>query len=126
MESQLYKCDICGNLVTKVHNGKGTLVCCNKEMKELPVIQAKTEGKEKHIPVITIDGNKVDVNVGTIDHPMEEDHSIGFIQLLQNDKVVAEKILYPGQKPHATFFLEDTTNLKAREYCNLHGFWESN
>jgi len=94
-------------------------------MKKLPLIEAKTEGKEKHIPVITVEGNKVEVNVGSIDHPMEKDHHITLIQLVQNKRVIAEKRLSPGDKPHATFYVENTKGLEAREYCNLHGYWKS-
>ncbi|RME52118.1 desulfoferrodoxin [Candidatus Woesearchaeota archaeon] len=89
----------------------------------LPERTAEQEGKEKHVPVLEIDGNNVVVKVGSVPHPMEEDHYIELIQLLQGDKVIAERRLFPGDEPKAVFFVEDTTNLRAREHCNLHGLW---
>lgn len=113
---QIYKCEVCGNIVEVLHSGEGVLVCCGKPMKLIE--ENKVEGaKEKHIPVI--ENNKV--KVGSIEHPMEETHYIEWIEATdgrENSKV----FLKPGQKPIAEFSFEP---IKARAYCNLHGLWVS-
>lgn len=125
MKGDLFKCEVCGNVVSKVETGVGTLSCCNQAMKQLEVIEVKQEGLEKHKPVIEIAGDKVVIKVGSILHPMTDEHHISLIQLIQNGKVVAGKKLYPGDEPIATFYLENTENLEARAFCNLHGFWKN-
>lgn len=121
----VYKCSVCGNVVSVFEAHGGTLVCCGKDM----ILQAAKgiadEGKEKHVPIVKIEGNKVIVNVGSIDHPMEEKHWIGLIEILRNGKVIETARLKPGQKPKAEFCLDDTNGITAREYCNLHGLWKS-
>ena len=121
----IYKCEICGNIVTLVYNGGGDLVCCGQEMTLLKVKTAAEEGKEKHVPVVEIQGNTVTVRVGSIPHPMEEKHYIMLIRLLQDGKVIAGKQLEPGMKPEVTFVVENPANLKAEELCNIHGLWTS-
>lgn len=121
----IYKCEICGNVVSVIYAGVGELVCCGQPMKLLEEQTIEKEGKEKHVPVIEIDGNKVKVKVGSEPHPMEEKHYIGLIQLIRDNNVIAGKRLKPGDKPEAEFCLEDTSNLKAREWCNIHGLWVS-
>jgi len=124
-EFGIYKCELCGNVVSVMDAKNGTLACCGQDMNLLEAKSPENEGKEKHAPVVEISDNKVVVNVGSIDHPMEESHFIGFIQLLKGGKVIAQKMLFPGQKPHAEFCLKDTNGVTAREYCNLHGLWKS-
>lgn len=121
--NQVYKCSICGNVVTVLDNGAGELVCCGKPMDLLEERTASQEGKEKHVPVIEVNGDKVKVKVGSMPHPMEEKHFIAIIQVLKDGKVVASKQLGPGYSPEAEFCLKYTEGLKAREYCNLHGLW---
>ncbi|USN45834.1 MAG: desulfoferrodoxin [Candidatus Woesearchaeota archaeon] len=90
--------------------------------RNLPEIFLKDEGKEKHVPIVEIEGNKVIVNVGSIPHPMDEDHYIGFIQVLAGSQVLTQK-LTPGDAPKAEFLVLDASDVKVRAYCNLHGLW---
>ena len=120
--NEIYKCNVCGNIVEIIHTGAGALVCCGQDM-ELLEEKTDDEGQEKHVPVIEVQGNEVKVKVGSIEHPMEEAHHIQLIQLFQQGKLIKEKHLYPGQKPEALFTVETADNLIARELCNLHGLW---
>ncbi len=120
--NQIYKCEVCGNIVEVVHTGKGQLVCCGQPMK-LMVENTVDASKEKHVPVIEKSGNKVTVKVGSVAHPMEEKHYIEFIELMADGKVY-RKFLKPGEAPEATFEVT-AAQLTAREYCNLHGLWRA-
>lgn len=124
-ENEIYRCNHCGNIISVVYVGGGTLVCCGDEMELLTEKTAAAEGKEKHVPVVTISGKKVNVKIGSIEHPMADDHYIVLIQVIKNGKVIAGKRLYPGQKPEATFELEDTNGIYVRELCNKHGLWRN-
>ena len=120
--NQIYKCEVCGNIVEVLHTGVGELVCCGEPMKLL-VENTVDAAKEKHVPVIEKSGNKVTVKVGSVAHPMEEKHYIEFIELMADGKVY-RKFLKPGDKPEATFEVT-AAKLTAREYCNLHGLWKA-
>lgn len=120
--NQIYKCEICGNIVEVLHTGVGELVCCGEEM-VLLTENTTDAAQEKHVPVIEKSGNKVTVKVGSVAHPMEEKHYIEFIEVLADGKVY-RKFLKPGEKPEATFEVT-ATKLTAREYCNLHGLWKA-
>ncbi len=120
--NQIYKCEVCGNIVEVVHTGKGQLVCCGQPMK-LMVENTVDASKEKHVPVIEKSGNQVTVKVGSVAHPMEEKHYIEFIELMADGKVY-RKFLKPGEAPEATFEVT-AAQLTAREYCNLHGLWRA-
>ncbi len=124
--NKIYKCEICGNVVSVLEAGVGELVCCGQPMNLLEEKTSEQEGKEKHVPVIeTIEGG-VKVKVGSIPHPMEEKHYIGLIQLIREGNVVIGKRLKAGDKPEAEFCcLGDTKGLKARIFCNIHGVWVS-
>ena len=113
---QIYKCNVCGNIVEVLHAGKGELVCCGQPM-ELKKEQSEGEYAEKHAPVI--EGNKV--KIGKVPHPMEEKHYIEWIEITVNGKT-GKQFLKPGDKPEAEFF---ATPEKARMYCNVHGLWKS-
>ena len=119
---QIYKCNICGNIVEVVHTGVGQLVCCGQPM---GLLTEKTVdiGLEKHVPVIEKVGNKVGVKVGSVPHPMEQKHYIEWIEIIANGKT-CRKFLKPGEKPEAEF---ETTaeEIEAREYCNIHGLWKT-
>lgn len=119
---QIYKCEVCGNIVEVVGVGRGTLVCCGKDM-TLLIENTVDASKEKHVPVIEKSGSKVTVKVGSVLHPMEEKHFIQFIELLADGKIY-RKFLKPGEQPIATFDVV-ADKLSAREYCNLHGLWKA-
>jgi superoxide reductase len=118
---QIYKCEVCGNIVEVIHEGKGELVCCKQPMK-LFVENSVDAAKEKHVPVIehTIVGIKV--TVGSVAHQMEEKHYIEWIELIADGKAYRH-FLNPGDVPEATFNV-DAAQVTAREYCNLHGLWK--
>ena len=120
---EIYKCNICGNIVEVLHEGVGELVCCNEPMEKL---EAKTEDSsvEKHVPYIEKTADGVLVKVGqNQDHPMEEKHYIEWIQIIA-DGAAYRKFLKPGDKPQALFEIK-ADNVTAREYCNVHGLWKS-
>jgi superoxide reductase len=118
---QVYKCEVCGNIVEVVHDGPGQLVCCDQPMK-LQEENTVDAAKEKHVPVIekTVEG--ILVKVGSVAHPMIDSHYIEWIQLLADGKAYRQ-FLKPGDKPEALFKVEGK-DLSAREYCNLHGLWK--
>jgi len=124
-KNQIYKCNICGNIVSVVEAHEGQLVCCNQPMNLLEEKTSSQEGKEKHVPIIETSDGKVTVRVGSIPHPMEDNHYIEFIQLLKNGIVIAEKQFQPGEEPVATFCIDNNENIIARELCNVHGLWRS-
>jgi len=119
---QIYKCNICGNIVEVLHAGVGELVCCGQPMELLP---EKTEdvGQEKHVPVIEKTESGVKVKIGSVPHPMEEKHYIEWIEFIADGEVYRH-FLKPGDKPEAEFCVE-AENITAREYCNVHGLWKS-
>ena len=120
---EIYKCEICGNIVEVLHEGVGALVCCGEEMK---LMDEKTEDSsvEKHVPYIEKVGDKIVVKVGkNQDHPMEEKHYIEWIQILAGG-ATHRQFLKPGDKPQAIFKIT-ADKVKAREYCNIHGLWKS-
>ncbi|MBQ3253471.1 MAG: hypothetical protein IJA65_02855 [Acholeplasmatales bacterium] len=120
-----YVCKHCGNIIKYVKNSKVPVVCCGEKMSEL--IPGSQDGAyEKHVPKIKIDGNKVTVLVGSVEHPMIEAHYIQWIEI--ETKKGSQKInLSPADKPIAEFILtSDDEFICAYEYCNLHGLWRSN
>lgn len=119
---QVYKCDVCGNMVEMVHSGAGTLLCCNQNMtlQEENTVDAATE---KHVPVIEKQDGGFLVKVGSVTHPMEEKHYIEWIELIADGKAYRQ-FLNPGEKPEA-FFKIEAEKVNAREYCNLHGLWKA-
>jgi superoxide reductase len=119
----IYKCEICGNIVEVLHEGIGALVCCDEEM---TLLEEKTKDSsiEKHVPYIEKNDDVVTVKVGqNQDHPMEEKHYIEWIQIIA-DGASYRRFLKPGDKPQATFNI-NAKDIKAREYCNVHGLWKS-
>ena len=117
---QIYKCEVCGNIVEVLHAGAGELVCCDQPMK---LMEPKTEdvGKEKHVPVIEKTDRGIKVKVGSVPHPMEEKHYIEWVAV-NTDRGVFRKFLNPNEKPEAEFETKEAI-LGAREYCNIHGLW---
>jgi superoxide reductase len=119
---QVFKCDICGNIVEVLHGGKGELVCCNEPMKAL-VPNTVDASLEKHVPVIEKTENGITIKVGSVPHPMEDKHYIEWIEVIIDGKVYRQ-FLSPGGSPEA-FFPVKGGNISAREYCNIHGLWKS-
>ncbi|MBR1669151.1 MAG: desulfoferrodoxin FeS4 iron-binding domain-containing protein [Butyrivibrio sp.] len=119
---KFYRCEHCGNIITKLNDSGVPVVCCGEPMKEL--LPGSSDGAfEKHVPAVTVDGSKVTVVVGEVEHPMMEEHYIQFI-CLETDKGCMMKSLKPGEKPCAEFVLADGEKaVAAYEYCNLHGLW---
>ncbi|AJF07392.1 MAG: desulfoferrodoxin [Geoalkalibacter sp.] len=119
---EVYKCEMCGNIVEVLHGGGAELVCCGKEMVLMKEKGAAEEGKEKHVPVIERAEGRITVKVGSVPHPMEEKHYIEWIELIADGKVYRQ-FLKPGEKPEAVFAV-DASQVTAREYCNVHGHWQ--
>lgn len=120
--NQVYKCNICGNIVAILHPGAEELVCCGQPM-ELLREKTQEEGSEKHLPVIEKTESGVRVKVGLIPHPMEEAHFIEWIEIIADGRAY-KKFLNPGDKPEAEFEIK-AKKIQARAYCNLHGLWKS-
>ena len=118
---QVYKCGVCGIIVEVIHDGPGQLVCCDQPM-TLQEENTVDAAKEKHVPVIEKTAKGIVVKVGSVEHPMQDNHFIEWIQLLADGKAYRQ-FLNPGEKPEATFKVEGK-DLSAREYCNLHGMWK--
>ena len=119
---QIYKCEICGNIVDIVHGGQGELWCCGQPMGLLEE-KSEDQGNEKHVPVFEQTKKGVKVKVGAVAHPMEENHYIEWIEVVVDGKV-CRKFLNPGDPPEAEFAMSPE-NIKAREYCSVHGLWKS-
>jgi superoxide reductase len=120
---EIYKCNICGNIVEMIHAGVGELVCCGETMEKM---EEKTEDSsvEKHVPYIEKTDDGILVKVGqNQDHPMEEKHYIEWIQVIADGELY-RKFLKPGDKPQAKFCI-NADKIEAREYCNVHGLWKS-
>jgi len=119
---EIYKCEVCGNIVEVLHGGDGALICCGKPMR-LFRENTTDAAKEKHVPVIEKMAGGYKVQVGSVPHPMTAEHWIEWIELLA-DGAAYRKFLEPGDAPEATFAIT-ATNVTAREYCNLHGLWKA-
>ena len=118
----VYKCEVCGNIVSVLHAGGGALSCCGQEMALLDEKTADA-ATEKHVPLIEKTGSGYKVTVGSTLHPMEEKHFIEWIELLADGRSYV-RFLKPGDEPSATFLVEAAGEVSAREYCNVHGLWK--
>jgi superoxide reductase len=118
---QVYKCEVCGNIVEIMHGGAGELVCCGQAMKLLTE-NTVDAAKEKHVPVIEKISGGVKVKVGEVAHPMEAKHYIEWIEVVADGKAYRQ-FLNPGEPAEAVFMI-DNENITAREFCNLHGLWK--
>ena len=121
-ETKFYICEHCGNIVGMIHDSGVNPVCCGQKMTHLEagVVEAS---REKHIPVVTVEDNTVKVAVGSVAHPMTEEHSIEWVYL-QTTKGGQRKNLLPGEAPELTFALADEEPVAVYAYCNLHGLWK--
>ncbi len=123
MEQKFYICEHCGKIIAVVKESGVPVKCCGENMKEL-VPGAVEAAHEKHIPVVTVEGNTVTFDVGSVEHPMTEEHYIAWVYLVtkQGNQM---KELRPGDKPKVSFALCDGDELVAAyAYCNLHGLWK--
>ncbi|MGN1175738.1 MAG: desulfoferrodoxin [Clostridia bacterium] len=121
---RFFICEHCGNIVEMVKDNGVPVMCCGQKMTEL--IPGTSDGAvEKHVPVVTVDGNKVSVMVGEVEHPMVDAHYIEWIAI-ETSKGVQRKMLKPEQAPKAEFMLTDGESVEAvYAYCNLHGLWKA-
>ncbi len=122
-ETRFYICEHCGNIVGKIHDAGVPLVCCGQKMKEL--VPGEVDASvEKHVPVVECVGDTVVVKIGSVAHPMSEEHSILWVYL-QTDKGGQRKNLAVGAAPEITFALAEEKPIAVYAYCNLHGLWKA-
>ena len=122
-KNEVYKCEVCGNIVEVLTVGGGELICCGKPM----ILQKENTidaSLEKHIPIVEKTENEITVIVGEVEHPMDKNHYIEWIELIADGKIYRQN-LNPGDKPMAKFKISRTENIIVRAYCNLHGLWKS-
>ena len=124
MEQKFYICKHCGNIVAFVKESGAPVTCCGEKMQEL-VPNTVDASSEKHVPVVSHSGSVVNVSVGSVSHPMGEDHHIAWI-ILETKQGVQRKNLRPDAAPQAEFLLaEGDEPVAAYAYCNLHGLWKA-
>lgn len=121
--NKFFICEQCGNLIGMINDSGVPMMCCGEEMRKLEpgVVEAS---HEKHIPVVTVDGNIVTVTIGSVEHPMVEEHHIVWVYL-QTDRGGQRKCLEVGKKPTVNFALADEKPVAAYAYCNIHGLWKT-
>lgn len=120
---KFYKCEHCGNVVVKLIDKDVPVLCCGEIMTEI-VANSKKAATEKHLPVVKVENNIVEVKVGEVSHPMEENHYINFIAV-ETDKGYKLVSLYPGNEPIAKVYVGEEIVKTVYEYCNLHGLWKT-
>ena len=120
---KILRCNHCGNIATLIDDKGVPLVCCGEAMEELKA-NTTDAATEKHVPVVEVADNKVKVDVGSVTHPMSEEHLIQWI-LLETDKGCQIKKLSASDEPKAVFCLGEDKPLAVYEYCNLHGLWKT-
>ena len=120
---KFYICEHCGNLIGMIHDAGVPMMCCGQKMKKLEagVVEAS---HEKHVPIVKIDGNIVNVSVGSVEHPMAEEHNIAWVYL-QTNQGGQRKNLEVGKAPIVKFALADEKPIAVYAYCNLHGLWKA-
>ena len=123
MEQRYFICEHCGNIVAVVKDAGVPIMCCGQKMTEL-VPNTTDAANEKHVPVVTVEGDVLKAVVGSVEHPMEEEHLIQWI-FVETDKGGHKRTLKPGEKPEAVFNLNGEKPIAVYEYCNLHGLWKA-
>ena len=121
MNERFYICRHCGNLVGMIHDAGVPLVCCGEKMEALVPNTTEASG-EKHLPVVTVEDDKIHVSVGSANHPMLPEHFIQWVYV-KTERGGQRKALGPGDDPNVTFTLEDDKAIAVYAYCNLHGLW---
>jgi len=122
-EQKFYICKHCGNLAGMIHSSGVVMVCCGEEMTEI-IPNTVDAAKEKHVPVVTVTDNVVQVEIGSVPHPMLEEHYIQWVYLLTSEGG-QRKCLSPGEAPVVTFTIGEEKPIAAYEYCNIHGLWKT-
>lgn len=122
-EAKFYVCETCGNLVGMINESGVPMMCCGKKMTQI-VPGTVEASKEKHIPVVTVEDGVIKVNVGSVDHPMTEEHLIEWVYV-QTDRGGQRKTLKAGDAPNLTFAFDDEKPIAVYAYCNLHGLWKT-
>ena len=119
--NEVYKCDVCGNIVEVLHAGPAALTCCNQKM-TLMSENTVDAAVEKHVPVIEVGADSITVKVGSVAHPMQDEHFIEWIELIA-DGTAYRRFRQPGMAAEAVFCLQ-ADKVTAREHCNIHGLWK--
>ncbi len=119
-ESRFYRCNVCGNMVGLLRHGGGTLVCCGQPMEQLKA-NTTDAAQEKHVPAVTRSGDQLTVKIGSVPHPMTEEHHIEWIYILSEEG--AQRHCLTVGKPAETIFTVGDGPVEVYEYCNLHGLW---
>lgn len=122
-EVKFFVCETCGNLVGMINESGVPMMCCGKKMQQI-VPGTVEASKEKHIPVATLENGVLTVNVGSVDHPMTEEHLIEWVYV-QTDRGGQRKVLNAGDAPKLTFVFTDEKPVAVYAYCNLHGLWKT-
>lgn len=122
-ENRFYICEHCGNLIGMINNSGVPVMCCGQKMTQL-IPGTVDASREKHLPVVAVDGNEVTVTVGSQAHPMVSEHSILWVYL-QTDKGGHRMTLSPDGEPAAKFMLCGEKPIAAYAFCNLHGLWRT-
>lgn len=120
-QNEIYKCDVCGNVIEVTHGVPVPIHCCGKPM-TLQEEQTADSATEKHVPILEAIEGGTRVTVGSTAHPMTEEHSIQWVEII-NGSYVQRKYLNAGDEPYADFYVPFSEDLQARSYCNLHGLW---
>ena len=123
MKGKFYVCSHCGNLIGVIHDAGVPMTCCGQKMTEL-ISNTVDASNEKHLPKVSAHGNKVTVNVGSVTHPMVEEHFIAWVYV-ETDKGGHRRAFKAGDAPTVTFDLEDEKPVAVYAYCNLHGLWKT-
>lgn len=124
MEMKFYICKHCGNIIAFAKNSGVPVMCCGEKMQEITP-NTTDAAQEKHVPVVTVDGNCVTVEVGSVPHPMQEDHYIEWVSL-HTAQGNQRKWLKPGDAPKVQFMIcDDDKPIAVMAYCNLHGLWKA-
>lgn len=122
-ETKFFVCEKCGNLVGLINESGVPMVCCGQKMTKLEA-GVTDASREKHVPVVSVDGNTVKVTVGSVLHPMSKEHNISWVYL-QTDKGGQRKNLDVDGEPTVTFALSDEKPVAVYAWCNLHGLWKT-
>lgn len=122
-ETKFFICEHCGNIIGVIHDAGVPMMCCGQKMTQL--VPGTVEASvEKHLPVVTVNGDKVKVEIGSVAHPMAEEHNILWVYL-QTDKGGQRKNLAVGEAPSVEFALCNEKPIAVYAYCNLHGLWKT-